>query len=250
MEEEINSKSKNLWEKAIIAVLVIGLSFATFNQFQISSIGTGKEIPTGMSTVQAAVIPTGIPKIYGSELNIKYDDVSVNDAAKADQTIKLLGNLDNTITLEGSNLDRYVEIASQMSCEYCCGAKSIIFTKEDITSLESKIQEAIAAGKLTEDQAKTYGRKAGEAACGCAHSFAMRGIAKYLIKNHGSEFTNEEILNEMAKWKTLFFPTQMTAKAEALKSQGIEFSYSNLGSNKYRGIESGSSSNGGMVGGC
>lgn len=249
MEEEKKLENKGI-EKMVIAVLIIGLSLAIFNQFQLSSIGSGKEIPTGMTTVQAAVIPTGTPEIYGSELNIKYDDVSVNDAAKADQTIKILGAFDNTIILDGADLERYISIVSPMSCEYCCGAQSIIFRKEDIESLELKIQEAIKTNQITEEQAQRYRKKAGEAACGCAHSFAMRGLAKYLITKHGSEFTNEEILNEMAKWKTLFFPTQMTAKAEALKSQGIEFSYANLGSNEYRGIEQGTASGGNMVGGC
>ena len=248
MGEENKAENKIL-EKLVIGFLIIGLSLAIFNQFQLSSIGSGKEIPTGMTTVQAAVIPTGTPEIYGTELNIKYDDVNVNDAAKADQTIKLLGNFDNTISLDGANLERYISIASQMSCEYCCGAQSIIVSKEDVENMESRIQEAIAAGQITADQAQRYRKKAGDAACGCAHSFAMRGLAKYLITKHGQEFTDEQILSEMAKWKTLFFPTQMTAKAESLKAQSIDFSYSNLGSNKYRGIESGASA-GGMVGGC
>jgi len=248
MGEENKAENKIL-EKLVIGFLIIGLSLAIFNQFQLSSIGSGKEIPTGMTTVQAAVIPTGTPEIYGTELNIKYDDVNVNDAAKADQTIKLLGNFDNTISLDGANLERYISIASQMSCEYCCGAQSIIVSKEDVENMESRIQEAIAAGQITADQAQRYRKKAGDAACGCAHSFAMRGLAKYLITKHGQEFTDEQILSEMAKWKTLFFPTQMAAKAESLKAQNIDFSYSNLGSNKYRGIESGASA-GGMVGGC
>ena len=78
----------------------------------------------------------------------------------------------------------------------------------------------------------------------------MRGLAKYLIKEHGSEFTNEQVLEELAKWKTLFFPGPMAAKAEVLKQKGIEFSYANLGSNRYRGIEQGQATGGAMVGGC
>jgi len=248
MEGENNS-NKKLMDKLVMGLFIIGLSIVIFNQFQLSSIEKGTEVPTGMSVVRADVIPTGIPRIYGAELGIKYDDVDINDAAKADKTIKILGNFDTSITLDGANLERYITIASQMSCEYCCGAQSIIFRKEDVSNLESRIQEAIASGQITADQADRYRQKAGEAACGCAHSFAMRGLAKYLISKHSSEFTDQEISDEMAKWKTLFFPTQMAEKADTLKANSIEFSYTNLGSNTYRNIGQ-SQSNGGMVGGC
>ncbi len=77
----------------------------------------------------------------------------------------------------------------------------------------------------------------------------MRGLAKYLIKYHGEKFTDEEILEEVGKWKTLFFPGIMEGKAEVLKNNGIELNYINLASNKYRGIEQGQTS-GGMVGDC
>lgn len=66
---------------------------------------------------------------------------------------------------------------------------------------------------------------------------------------NGSEYTDEQILAELGKWKTLFFPTIIAQKAEVLKSKGIDYKdYINLASNKYRGIESGAT--GGMVGGC
>ena len=67
----------------------------------------------------------------------------------------------------------------------------------------------------------------------------MRGIAKYLIKNHPAEFTDERILEELSKWKILFFPSQMAAKAQVLKSKGIELNYINLASNKYLVVENG-----------
>jgi hypothetical protein len=76
----------------------------------------------------------------------------------------------------------------------------------------------------------------------------MRGLSKYLITKHGSEFSDDEILSELAKWKALYFPGQTQAKAAALSAKGIPVTFINVGSNKYTGIESGSS--GGMVGGC
>ena len=218
-------------EKFLVSLLVITLIIGVFNQIQLfsmksdSSIGISNplsgvgNLPTGVSLVSASVIPSGVPKIYGKELNVKYDDISPNDPQLANQKIAVLGNLDKTITLSGDDLQRYIRIASQISCEYCCGAKSIIFST-------------------------------GQPACGCAHSYAMRGLAKYMITKHGKEVSDDEILSEMAKWKTLFFPGVMQSKADALKGKGIEFNYVNLGSNKYRGIEKGQSSSGGMVGGC
>lgn len=182
--------------------------------------GTGG-FATGIGTVSAAsdIIPSGMPEIYGSEIGISYDDVSPSDPQGANAAINKLKNLDNTINLQGADLERYISIVTQISCEYCCGAKSIIFDD-------------------------------GKPACGCAHSFAMRGLAKYLITEHGDEYSDEEILSEIGKWKVLFFPGIHEGKAQALEAQGIDSSdYVNLASNKYRGIEKGQAS-GGMVGGC
>jgi len=116
-----------------------------------------------------------------------------------------MSQFDRSINLQGEDLQRYIAVTSQISCEYCCGAESIIFDN-------------------------------GQAACGCAHSQAMRGLAKYVIKNHPTEFTNDEVLEELGKWKTLFFPGVMAQKAAVLKEKGIELNYINLASNKYRGI--------------
>lgn len=241
----------------ILAVLAsIALVIMIFNQIQLSrfvSTNGGMPTPTGISLVAASIVPTGVPAIYGEELGIRYDDVSPNNPQKADQTIALLRNYDEQITLSGKTLERYITLASQISCEYCCGVPSIIFTREDEQKVTQQIEAAIASGKITREQAKQYQKKAGDAACGCAHSYAMRGLAKYLLTNHASEFSDAQILEELAKWKTLFFPTQMNMKSQVMKEKGISFSYTNLGSNQYRGLEKGAASNGGagnMVGGC
>lgn len=199
----------------IAAVFMVGFNFVQLNYAGSYSGGT----PTGTNQVSGNsvsaspqaqinkdIIPKGVPKIYGAELGVSYDDVSLSDQARADATIKKLGTLDTKITLQGEELKRYTEIALKMSCEYCCGTDSIVFAN-------------------------------GQPACGCAHSYAMRGVAKYLIQNHGQEFSDDGILEEMAKWKTLFFPGQISKKAEILGSRGIQLTYTNLASNKYRGIE-------------
>ncbi|MBS3058151.1 MAG: hypothetical protein J4478_02000 [Candidatus Diapherotrites archaeon] len=179
---------------------------------------------SGTTALLSEVIPSGVPRVYGSELGISFDDISASNPQKTEATIALLGAFDTQnsgkfITLSGELKQRYIKIASQISCEYCCGAESIIFSN-------------------------------GEAACGCAHSFAMRGVARYLLANHASEFTDDQILEELGKWKTLFFPTILAQKAAVLKQQGIELTYINLASNKYRNIEKGAASGGSMVGGC
>ncbi len=163
---------------------------------------------TAQSTLE--ILPKGIPAIYGAELGIKYDDISEANPTLTQQTINKLASFDDGIVLQGEDLKRYVLIASSIACEYCCGATTLVNSN-------------------------------GQPACGCAHSYAMRGLGKYLIKNHGKEYTDMQILEEMAKWKTLFFPGPLVQKAAVLKQQGIEFNYVNLASNKYRGIENGAS---------
>ena len=228
MKKEITEKNHTM-EGLTIGLLIAIIFIVAFNAYELSKIGniekvTGNSIIRNVNTVSGPdIIPKGTPIVYGNELGVKYDDVSTSNPEKADLTIKKIGILDQRIELTGSDLERYISIVSNISCEYCCGAPSIIF--ED-----------------------------GRAACGCAHSFAMRGLAKFLIKYHPNEFTDEQILEELGKWKTLFFPGKITDKATILQSRGIELNYINLASNKYRDIEksvsSGSGSSGGMVGGC
>jgi len=220
-----HSAEENIITKPIIVIAILLVLVVAFNQFQLSSFSSGAAGSSIGIVDSARVIPTGIPNVYGQELGVSYDDVSPADARRADAVIRKLSVFDNQITLTGDDLQRYIATVSQISCEYCCGAESIIFSN-------------------------------GQAACGCAHSASMRGLAKYLIKNHGTEYTNDEILEEMGKWKTLFFPGMLAKKALVLKEKGIELNYINLASNKYRDIEKGAAitsdgtTGGGMVGGC
>ncbi|MFH1400858.1 MAG: hypothetical protein ABIH41_05025 [Nanoarchaeota archaeon] len=204
-------------------LLAIAVSIMGYNAYTLQTIGQERTITIADSqSLLAGIVPQGTPAIYGAELQVRFDDVSAEDPPLADATIRKLGAIDRTIELTGGELERYINILYRMengiSCEYCCGARSIIF--ED-----------------------------GKPACGCAHSYAMRGLAKYLITKHGDEYTDAQIMEEVAKWKTLFFPTQLQQKADILVAQGVEDNYINVASNKYRGIEQGASG-GGMVGGC
>ena len=214
--QDAGDSSSNM-SKLLIGILIIAVLVIGFNAYQLSSFsGSKANSVTGSATLSTTVVnsqpspaidvtPKGIPAIYGTELGVSYGDVSAADPKKADATISKIGALDDQISLNAEQMTRYISIASKIGCEYCCGAESIIFSN-------------------------------GQAACGCAHSYAMRGLAKYLIKNHNGEYTDDQILEELGKWKTLFFPGEIAKKAAILKEKGIELNYINLASNKYRNL--------------
>jgi len=197
----------------IIAILALVI---VFNLGRIYS--GNNEASTGIISVSASgIIPKGMPS-YGKEIGVSYDDISPNNPALTDNAIRKLSQYEN-IELNQEQMTRYIRIGSSISCEYCCGAKAIIFSN-------------------------------GERACGCAHSYAMRSVAKYLLTKH-SDMTDEEILSELGKWKVLFFPGIHEQKAKVLEAKGIDpKNYINLASNLYRGIETGQLQGGQMVGGC
>ncbi len=199
----------------ILAVLVLVIVFSLGKIYG----GSGAGLATGIGTVSASeIIPRGVPAIYGQELGVSYNDVSASNPNLADATIQKLTAYEDA-KLNNEQMQRYIRIGSSISCEYCCGAEAIIFSS-------------------------------GERACGCAHSYAMRGLAKYLLINH-PDMTDAEILNELGKWKVLFFPGVHEQKAKVLEANGIDSkNYINLASNLYRGAEQGQTSGGGMVGGC
>lgn len=233
-------------EKIGVVLLAVAIIIMVFNVFQVKSVGgTGAAVAeagenniasqemSGDAAAETAALeailamieqisPNGVPEIYGAELGVSFDTVSADTPEEAEKAIAKLATLDKQLTMTGEDLQRYIAIGTMISCEYCCGADAIIFSN-------------------------------GQAACGCAHSYAMRGLAKYLITYHGDEYTNEEILEELGKWKTLFFPGKLAQKAIVLQEQGIELTYINLASNKYRGIEDQAAESAGagtMVGGC
>jgi hypothetical protein len=124
--------------------------------------------------VKGEIIPVGMPAVYGEELGVAFD-------ANTDEMTDILRKYEDH-PLDDEQMERYKNVSLRISCEYCCGVKSIIYEN-------------------------------GKRACGCAHSYAMRGLAKYLIINHPEEYTNDEILMELGKWKATFFPKQTISKA-------------------------------------
>lgn len=208
----------------IIAVLAILLIYNGVKIYGAGNSNVSGNVATGIGIASAlGVLPKGIPEIYGSELGASYNDVSASNPKLADATMAKLAKYED-MQLNSTQMERYVIIGSSIACEYCCGAKTLVFSN-------------------------------GERACGCAHSYAMRGLAKYLLTKHPN-MTDLEILDELGKWKVLFFPGIHEKKAEVLKANGIDYTnYVNLASNLYRGAENqatASSSRGSsqMVGGC
>jgi len=210
----------------IIAVLAVLLVYNGFKLYGNSSSSVSSTSTTGAATgIELAsaldIIPKGTPDIYGKELGVSFDDASASNPTLADKTMAKLSEYENA-QLNKEQMERYVKIGSSIGCEYCCGAQTLVFSN-------------------------------GERACGCAHSYAMRGLAKYLLTKQ-SNMTDIAILEELGKWKVLFFPGVHQKKAEVLKASGIDYtSYINLASNLYRGIENkaaSSGSSGEMVGGC
>jgi hypothetical protein len=221
------------------ALLIIAVAIVAFNQLTLSSLSpsggaavTGQIIRTGNpgsgafsytdtgNPVQDAinvVFYTGQPE--WSDGSISYDDVT--------GSLKILANLDRAIdtnSLDPALKERYIAIGTKISCEYCCGAKAVIFAD-------------------------------GRAACGCSHSYALRGIAKYLLTQYGDSYTDEEILTEMTKWKNLFFPKDTVKKAAALIANGMEITQEALNDHQLlQKIETGDIDSigelQGMVGGC
>jgi hypothetical protein len=123
--------------------------------------------------IKNSFIPSGVPAVYGQELNISFDQVqdAINKVAPLDPTYG-----QKKITLTGDDLKRYIDVGSKIACEFCCGVQTLVFEN-------------------------------GEAACGCDHSQMMRGLSAYLIKNH-PEISNDRILEELKKWKITYFPKQ------------------------------------------
>lgn len=196
--EKPTEKPKQFGWNKISAIVLVALVVVTIWQgFQIASLksgsgtgvtgitgGTTTSGATGASTLQQIlkeITPTGTPD-YGKEAGVSYDGV--------EQGLRVLMGYDQSISLSGSDLERYIKIATTRgtACEYCCGIGD--------------------AG---------FGRSDGKIACGCSHNVAFSGLTKWLIKD--SKYTDAQIIEEIGKWKVLFFPQGSVEKE--LEQRGI-----------------------------
>jgi hypothetical protein len=107
--------------------------------------------------VKKLVIPTGVPDIYGKELGVAFVP------EHADRMIMLLKQFEDD-KLNEEQMASYMRIGMRTSCEYCCRVKTLV----------KPMSKGIRA-------------------CGCAHSYAMRGLIKYLILNHSDKYTSQSL---------------------------------------------------------
>lgn len=128
------------------------------------------KIPEDAITV---MIPTGIPD-YGEAMGVSFDDPegSLATLAKAQKTL-LAG-------LTPEQKERFISLALKpvgISCEYCCGLQAV---------------------GIRED---------GSSSCGCQHNPALLSVTMWLMQN--TDYSDAEILREVYRWKSLFFPKNM-----------------------------------------
>ena len=99
------------------------------------------------------------------------EGISFDDAVGA---LDAWGKYEDTITTLPPDLQtRWQSIIDTMTCDYCCGGP---------------MQVTIISR------------------CGCAHSKAYRGLAKYLVEKYRGEYSNEQILGELQRWKSVWYP--------------------------------------------
>ncbi len=217
IEHKKHRKERSVTKLLMMLIVVAGL-FIVFNQFQINSISgmlTGGIIKSASSRTSllagnkdlsdinleelkstghtiaavfpvediqtaddamAILFPTGTPE-YGEELGVSYDDPVASLAVLA----KMYRGLKTEVEQNNpEGWQRYMNLASKpvgISCEYCCGVGPI--------GINSK----------------------GDSGCGCQHNPALLTVALYLSAY--TDYSDGEILREVMKWKTLFFPKKM-----------------------------------------
>ncbi|MBI4452399.1 hypothetical protein HY637_03145 [Candidatus Woesearchaeota archaeon] len=129
----------------------------------------------------AAVVPTGTPPYAlegpGSE---KIQGATFDDPITSQKVwASLLGSrrfgTENAIQLTPEEEQRWNRIVSVFTCDFCCGGPN------SVTTINR---------------------------CGCAHSYAWQGMAKFFIKYY-PQYTDEQIMGEMTKWKGLWYPQGM-----------------------------------------
>ncbi len=208
---------------SVMIIILIGLM--SFNQYQISSIGaliasgpssdssnleasrdgklslSGVDITQITSTAQGIdalfpldsantaqdvieiMIPTGTPD-YGESMGVSFEDPVGALGLMASSYPALKQQIQAN---EPEIWERYLSLAAAprgISCEFCCGVGP-----QGITS-------------------------SGSLKCGCKHNPAAQTVALWLMQN--TDYSDAEILKEVYKWKTLFFPKNMVGLASQI----------------------------------
>ncbi|MEK6845693.1 MAG: hypothetical protein AABY26_02950 [Nanoarchaeota archaeon] len=124
----------------------------------------------------AAMFPTGTPE-YGPALGVNFDDPVTSLATLSNMYRGLKAEVEKN---KPDAFKRFMTLAGKpvgISCEYCCGIGTIGIDKK------------------------------GNSACGCQHNPALLSVALYLTAY--TDYSDAEILREVMRWKTLFFPKNM-----------------------------------------
>lgn len=208
----LKTTSGDFFSGPILALLVIVTLLIGFNQYQIMGL-TGMLSPTGRATggegkkgldsidlasltstghtvaavfdvedivtsedAMAIMFPTGTPE-YGAALGVSFDDAvgSLSTLSRMYRTLKADVEANNPEAFQ-----RFLSLASKpvgISCEYCCGVGPIGIDRN------------------------------GNSACGCQHNPALLAVGLWLTAN--TDYSDGEVLREVMRWKTLFFPQKM-----------------------------------------
>ncbi len=124
----------------------------------------------------AVMFPSGMPD-YGQALGVSFEDPVGSLSTLASMYPGLKAEVQKS---KPEAWQRFLKLALQpvgISCEFCCGVGPIGINK------------------------------AGDLACGCQHNPALLSVALYLTAY--TDYNDGEILKEVMKWKTLFFPKNM-----------------------------------------
>jgi hypothetical protein len=144
---------------------------------------SNKFTPTGDPAQDAIqrIVPRGIPfyVIEGDGARI-VKGVSFDDPITSQ---RIWGSLSGNPRFGGGLLElppdkeqRFKKIESIFTCDYCCGSPS------SVTRIAN---------------------------CGCAHSYAWKGMARFFLRFYGDKYSDEQIIGEMTKWKGLWYPQGM-----------------------------------------
>jgi hypothetical protein len=131
--------------------------------------------------IMSFIIPTGTPEYSELLGGITFDDpvMSMEYLAKA------YNNLNDDVKQNNPQVwERYLSLAAApkgISCEFCCG---------------------IGPQGISSD---------GKSRCGCKHNPAILALTLGLMKD--TDYSDAEILREVMKWKTMFFPKNMVGLA-------------------------------------
>lgn len=171
------SKSSNPWVFRImiflaLAIVVFNLFYTVSNVFGINLTGSSLSVGgSGSPSSSGQTAKPGEMLPYG----VTFDQAGYD---------KLVGYY-NTITLGSltpEQKQRFITIGTKdrTGCGPCC---------------------AIGNGPALDAN--------GNARCGCGHIQALIGLMKLLVKDYGNKYTDDQIFQEIVKWKKLFFPGQV-----------------------------------------